>query len=114
MIALIVPGLCTWSVGIAEVSEVPGRACENICASSVAPDMPDVRISETRVYWFPSAPLRFSHCGLAVSFGGFNGSNAMWHEPHAVPIRNGGSIEPSARRLSAESLDFGSFDRAPR
>ena len=30
MIAFIVPGLCTWSVGIAEVSEVPGRACANI------------------------------------------------------------------------------------
>ena len=76
--------------------------------------MPDVRTSETREYWLPSAPLRFSHCGLAGSFGGFSGSNAMWHEPHAVPIRNGGSIEPSARRFSAESLDFGSFERAPR
>ena len=34
----------------------------------------------------------------------------MWHEPHAVPIRNGGSIEPSARRLKLLSLLFGSLD----
>ena len=27
----------------------------------------------------------------------------MWQEPHDVPIRNGGSIEPSARRVTALS-----------
>src|SRR5262245_47513297 len=113
-IALIVPGLCTWSVGIADVSDVPGRACANICASSVVPDMPEVRISETREYWLPIAPLMFSQRGLAGSFGGFSGSNAMWHEPQLVPIRNGGSIEPSASRFIPASLDLGLVDKRPR
>ena len=67
-----------------------------------------------RAYWLPSAPLMFSHSGWAGSFGGFSGSNEMWQEPQAMPIRNGGSIEPSARRFSAESLDFGSFASTPR
>src|SRR5512132_4063520 len=114
MIAFIVPGLCTWSVGIADVSEVPGRACANICASSVVPDMPDVMISDMREYWLPMAPLMFSHFGWAASLGGFRGSNEMWHEPHAVPMRNGGSIEPSARRFMALSLLFGSLEMRPR
>ena len=60
--------------------------------------MPDPRISEMRRYWLPIAPLMFSHFGRAGSAGGFSGSNAMWHEPQDVPIRNGGSIEPSASR----------------
>jgi hypothetical protein len=76
--------------------------------------MPDVRISETREYWLPIAPFRFSQRGLAGSCGGFSGSNAMWHEPQLVPIRNGGSIEPSASRLRVASLDFGLFDSGPR
>ena len=76
--------------------------------------MPEVRTSEMREYWLPWAPLMFSHFGLAGSLGGLRGSNAMWQEPQAVPMRNGGSIEPSASRLSSLSLDFGSFDSAPR
>ncbi len=36
MSALMVPGLLTRSVGIAEVSDVPGRACENTWYSSDA------------------------------------------------------------------------------
>ena len=66
-----------------------------------------------REYWLPCAPLMFSHWGWAGSFGGLRGSNAMWHAPHAVPIRNGGSIEPSANRLSLLSLKRGSFDKRP-
>src|SRR5262245_59683737 len=50
MIAFIVPGLYTWSEAIADVSVVPGRVYENICTSSVVPGMPEVRISDTRVY----------------------------------------------------------------
>ncbi len=80
MIALMVPGLLTWSVGIAEVSDVPGRACANICASSVVPAMPEASTSEMRLYWLPMPPLMFSHLGFAGSFGGCAGSNAMWHD----------------------------------
>ena len=50
MSALMVPGLFTWSFGIAEVSLVPGRACANICHSSVLEAMPETMISEMRVY----------------------------------------------------------------
>src|SRR3546814_1974974 len=40
MMAFIVPGLLTWSLGIAEVSLVPGRACANTWYSSDAGGMP--------------------------------------------------------------------------
>src|SRR5262245_6304408 len=95
MSALIVPGLLTWSVGIAEVSEVPGRACANTCHSSELRGMPETMISETRAYWLPTSALMFSHFGFAGSSGGLSGSNAMWQEPQLVPIRKGGSIDPS-------------------
>src|SRR5258706_15504847 len=91
MIALIVPGLLTWSCEIAEVSVTPGRACANICHSRLVFAMPEPSSSDIRVYWLPIRPLMFSHFGCAGSAGGFNGSNAMWHEPQVVPIRNGGS-----------------------
>src|SRR5687768_13649647 len=78
MSALMVPGLLTWSVGMAEVSEVPGRACANICHSSVLLGMPETMISEMRVYWLPTRPLMFSHFGWAGSSGGLSGSKAMW------------------------------------
>src|SRR5438067_12203048 len=45
----------------------------------------------------------FSQRGCAGSAGGFRGSNAMWHEPHVVPIRNGGSTEASANLLTRSS-----------
>jgi hypothetical protein len=53
-----------------------------------------------RVYWLPTSPLMFSHFGFAGSAGGLSGSKAMWHEPHEVPIRNGGSIDASASLLT--------------
>src|SRR5690606_12426739 len=106
MSALMVPGLFTWSVGMAEVSEVPGRACANICHSSVFAAMPYTMISEMRVYWLPTRPLMFSHFGFAGSSGGLSGSNAMWHDPHDVPMRNGGSTEPSCSRLAGASPLF--------
>ena len=108
--ALIVPGFDTWSVGIAEVSDVPGRACEYIWYSSESYGIPEPSSSEMRRYWLPTAPLMFSHFGRSGSAGGLSGSNAMWQEPQEVPIRNGGSIEPSASRRTRESADFGSAD----
>jgi len=59
--------------------------------------MPEPRISDMRVYWLPIAPLMFDHCGCEGSCGGLSGSKAMWHEPQEMPIRNGGSMEPSLR-----------------
>src|SRR5439155_19151334 len=96
MIEFMVPGLLTWSCQIADVSVTPGRACVNICHSRPVFGIPDPSNSDMREYWFPISPLMFSHCGCAGSLGGFNGSNAMWHEPQVVPIRNGGSNEASA------------------
>src|SRR6187549_4025515 len=40
-IAFMVPGLCTWSLGTAEVSTVPGRAWVKICHSGLSFAMPD-------------------------------------------------------------------------
>src|SRR6266508_526267 len=91
MIALIVPGLLILSCEIAEVSVTPGRACANICHSRLVVGIPEPSSSPIRVYWLPISPLMFTHSGWAGSFGGFAGSNAMWHDPHVVPIRNGGS-----------------------
>ena len=110
MMALMVPGLFTWSVGTAEVSTVPGRATEKTCHSSVSGGMPDTKISEMRRYWLPTVPLMFSHDGLAGSGGGRSGSKAMWQPPHAMPIRNGGSTDPSIRRLTRESARPGSVE----
>src|SRR3546814_20176010 len=108
MIELIVPGLLTWSLGIAEVSLVPGRACANTWYSSEAGGMPEASSSEMRRYWLPIAPLMLAHSGLTGSSGGLSGSKAMWQEPQLVPIRNGGSIAPSASRRTCESADAGS------
>src|SRR5687768_7202328 len=71
--------------------------------------MPEVSTSEIRKYGFPTVPLMFSHFGLAVSPGGFNGSNEAWQEAQAMPTRNGGSIEPSARRPFSLSLNLASL-----
>src|SRR3546814_8687285 len=70
MMAFIVPGLLTWSLGIAEVSLVPGRACANTWYSSDAGGMPEASSSEMRRYWLPIAPLMLAHSGLAGSSGG--------------------------------------------
>src|SRR3546814_5400726 len=105
MMAFIVPGLLTWSLGIAEVSLVPGRACANTWYSSDAGGMPEASSSEMRRYWLPIAPLMLAHSGLAGSSGGLSGSKAMWQETQLVPIRNGGSIAPSASRRTCESAD---------
>src|SRR5512134_2610034 len=110
MMALIVPGLLTWSVGMAEVSEVPGRACAKICHSGLSVGMPDTISSEMRRYWLPTPPLMFSHLGCSASLGGLSGSKAMWHEPQDVPIRNGGSTEPSDMRLVRPSVVFALAD----
>src|SRR5215212_827740 len=100
MMAFIVPGLCTPSLGMAEVSTEPGRSCEKSCHSGLSTGIPEAMISELRRYWLPIRSLRFSHCGLAVSFGGLTGLNAMWQAPQDMPIRKGGSIEGSPRWLT--------------
>jgi len=91
-------------VGIAEVSEVPGRAWAKICHSRSSCGMPEMRISETRMYWLPTRPERFSHLGCSGSSGGLAGLKATWQEAQAVPIRKGGSTEASAslRTLKSE------------
>src|SRR5947209_20259292 len=70
MMAFMVPGLCTESLGIAEVSTVPGRSCAKSCHSGLSLGMPEAKTSEIRWYWLPTAPLRFSQRGLAGSLGG--------------------------------------------
>src|SRR3546814_14907265 len=77
---LIVPGLLTWSLGIAEVSLVPGRACANTWYSSEAGGMPADSSSAMRRYWLPHAPLRLAPKGLAGCPGGFRGSKGETHE----------------------------------
>src|SRR3546814_8471419 len=109
MIELIVPGLLTWSLGIAEVSLVPGRACANTWYSSEAGGMPEASSSEMRRYWLPIALLLLAHSELAGSSGGLSGSKAMWKEPQLVPIRNGGSIAQSASRRTCETAAAGSY-----
>ena len=103
MIEFIVPGLLTWSCEIADVSVTPGRACVNICHSMLVFGIPEPRSSDMREYWLPTRPLMFSHFGCAGSSGGLSGSNAIWHEPQVVPIRNGGSYEASASLLTRSS-----------
>src|SRR3546814_11908260 len=96
MIELIVPGLLTWSLGIAEVSLVPGRACANTWYSSEAGGMPEASSSEMRRYWLPIAPLMLAHSGLPGSSGGLSWSKAVWPEPQLVTIRDAGSVDPPA------------------
>ena len=103
MIALMVPGLFTWSCGIAEVSRTPGRACANTCHSRLVRAIPEPKSSDIRVYWLPIRPLMFSHRGRAGFTGGLRGSNAMWHEPQVVPMRYGGSTDASASLLTLAS-----------
>src|SRR6187399_66820 len=103
VIKFIVPGLLTWSCEIADVSVTPGRACVNICHSMLVFGIPEPKSSDMREYWLPTSPLMFSHFGCAGYAGGLSGSNAMWHEPQAVPIRNGGSTEASASLLTRSS-----------
>src|SRR4249919_960391 len=110
VIALIVPGLLIWSLGIADVSLVPGRACAKTWYSSESCGIPEASISEMRRYWLPITPLMLLQSGLAGSFGGLSGSNAIWHDPQLVPIRNGGSIAPSASLRTRASADVGTFD----
>src|SRR6267154_2258240 len=50
MMALMVPGLFTWSCGIAEVSVTPGRGCANSCHSRLEVDMPEPSNSDICVY----------------------------------------------------------------
>src|SRR5262245_61335872 len=65
MIAFIVPGLFTPSFATAEVSTVPGRACEKICHSRLVVDIPDAMTSDMRLYWFPTSASMFSHVGCS-------------------------------------------------
>src|SRR5918997_1280706 len=88
---------------MAEVSVTPGRGCANICHSRLVRGMPDPRSSDMRVYWLPMSPWMFSQLGFAGSAGGFRGSKAIWHEPHVVPIRNGGSTDASASLVMRSS-----------
>src|SRR5215203_51096 len=110
MRAFMVPGLCTRSLGMAEVSTVPGRSCEKSCHSKLSLGVPEAMISEERTYWLPTAPFRFSQRGLDGSLGGLSGSNAMWQAPQAMPMRNGGSIDASARWLTFMSGLLGSSE----
>src|SRR2546423_319999 len=83
---------------MADVSTIPGRACAKTWYSMARGETPDPRICEKREYWFPTVPEIFSSLGLAGSLGGCSGLNAIWHDPHDMPIRNGGSTEPSRMR----------------
>ena len=73
--------------------------------------MPDPNTSDSRLYWAPSSPLMFSGFGFAGSLGGFNGSRLMWQVPQAIPIRNGGSTEPSISLFFRESGEAESSER---
>src|SRR6187397_483404 len=65
MIAFIVPGLFTPSFATAEVSTVPGRACEKICHSRLLVDIPEAMISDMRLYWLPTRASMFSQVGCS-------------------------------------------------
>ena len=74
MIAFIVPGLETKSIGSAEVSTMPGRARAISCHSSRCGERPLPSMFEMRLYWLPTRASMFSHAGSAGSAGGFVGS----------------------------------------
>src|SRR5262245_47251124 len=99
----IVPGFDAVSMGSADVSTTPGRDRAISCHSKTCCDIPEARICDTRLNWLPTSPSMFSHFGLLESEGGFRALYEMWQAPHDMPIRNGGSIEPSNRRLVRES-----------
>ena len=73
MSGFIVPGLLTWSFGTADVSTVPGRACAKICHSRLfSRHARGQDLGRARLYWLPTRPSMFSHCGCAGSCGGFS------------------------------------------
>ena len=74
MMAFMVPGLETKSIGSAEVSTMPGRARAMSCHSSRCGERPLPRSSETRLYWLPTSASMFSQAGCVGSSGGFSGS----------------------------------------
>ena len=74
MIAFIVPGFDTKSIGSAEVSTMPGRARAISCHSSRCGDSPLPSRFETRLYWLPTSASMFSQAGFDGSAGGFCGS----------------------------------------
>ncbi len=74
MIAFIVPGLETKSIGSAEVSTIPGRARAMSCHSSRCGDIPLPSMLEMRLYWLPTSASMFSQAGWLGSAGGFSGS----------------------------------------
>ena len=96
------------------MSTVPGCARAISCHSSECCDMPEASICETRLYSLPTRPSIFSHFGLFGSPGGFVGLYEMWQAPHAMPMRNGGSTEPSNSFVARESSLPGRVDQALR
>ena len=74
MIAFIVPGFDTKSIGTAEVSTIPGRARAISCHSSRCGERPLPSRFETRLYWLPTSASMFSQPGLVGSAGGLSGS----------------------------------------
>src|SRR5215831_14619074 len=77
MMAFMVPGFDTVSIGSAEVSTVPGRARAISCHSRTCGSIPEASICDTRLYWLPTSPSMFSHSGLLGTAGGFSGSYEM-------------------------------------
>ena len=73
MIAFIVPGLETKSIGSAEVSTMPGRARAMSCHSRRCGESPLPRSSEMRLYWLPTSASMFSQAGWLGSAGGLSG-----------------------------------------
>src|SRR5690242_9332611 len=73
MMAFMVPGFDTVSIGSAEVSTVPGRARAISCHSSRSCDMPEPSSCETRLNWLPTSPSMFFHSGALGLAGGFSG-----------------------------------------
>src|SRR5215831_6732447 len=63
MMAFIVPGLDTKSMGSAEVSTIPGRARAMSCHSKLCFGMPEPKRLEIRLYWLPTSALMFAHFG---------------------------------------------------
>ena len=74
MIAFIVPGFETKSIGSAEVSTIPGRARAISCHSSRCGEIPLPSMFDTRLYWLPTSASMFSQLGCFGSAGGFSGS----------------------------------------
>ena len=73
MMAFMVPGFDTVSIGNAEVSTVPGRERAISCHSRRSCDMPEPSSCEMRLYWLPTRPSMFFHSGALGSAGGLVG-----------------------------------------